>query len=102
MRKGSSEHLVLTHLRTHAGESAQTFAAAAHARIRGDTADRLHLLHPGLHRGPVVPAARCHEDLPHHVGHPGADVPRSEERRVGQECRSRWSWAHWSTKLMAA
>ena len=33
MRKGSSELFVLTHLRTHAGESAQTFAAAAHPRI---------------------------------------------------------------------
>src|SRR5204862_4086842 len=23
---------------------------------------------------------------------PGSNAPRSEERRVGKECRSRWSW----------
>ena len=26
--------------------------------------------------------------------HPGADMRRSEERRVGKECRSRWSPYH--------
>src|SRR2546429_1686416 len=33
-------------------------------------------------------------DIHYHVGHGGAPLNRSEERRVGKECRSRWSPYH--------
>ena len=32
--------------------------------------------------------------VPHHALHPGGQLHRSEERRVGKECRSRWSPYH--------
>ena len=32
--------------------------------------------------------------LSQHIGAPAAPVVRSEERRVGKECRSRWSPYH--------
>src|SRR5262245_65758780 len=41
------------------------------------------------HRIPVRPEAEGRIGLPHHEF--GLDVIRSEERRVGKECRSRWS-----------
>ena len=39
-------------------------------------------------------AEECQVDLIDAVKQPDADLSRSEERRVGKECRSRWSPYH--------
>src|SRR3989475_12750914 len=41
-----------------------------------------------------IDCAVCIPDCPVNAIVPEEDVPRSEERRVGKECRSRWSPYH--------
>src|SRR3712207_9553021 len=62
------------------GAVAQGAEGAPEDRV-ADVLEGVHVLRPTL--AGLQPA----EDLAHPVG----ALPRSEERRVGKECRSRWS-----------
>src|SRR2546430_17232509 len=61
----------------------------------GTQVDRLHRLDLSS-RGDLVPhrVAAGDRDLDRHAHGGAATEPRSEERRVGKECRSRWSPYH--------
>src|SRR2546425_7574484 len=56
------------------------------------------ILAPLSHLGDIIPAVRGHHERWDGTGYPdglrGEAIPRSEERRVGKECRSRWSPYH--------
>src|SRR3712207_7419338 len=67
---------------------------AALPRARPDDRQRAQVLHGALDRV-AHPRAGLSQDEPAPPAHqrqPG--LPRSEERRVGKECRSRWSPYH--------
>ena len=67
------------------------FGAVAGAWERRALAQPVCTLTPEQIEGPFyLDQARIREDISE--GKPG--VPRSEERRVGKECRSRWSPYH--------
>src|SRR2546426_293683 len=71
-----------------------------HTRLQGDwssdvcssdlAAQLVEVRHPRFCRGG---AGRCHQQAQGIVV-PTVDTARSEERRVGKECRSRWSPYH--------
>src|SRR5256885_10002749 len=71
-----------------------------HTRLQGDwssdvcSSDLHHLERPGRQELPHVGA--CHQlgQEGAHLVHLGEALERSEERRVGKECRSRWSPYH--------
>src|SRR6266850_2477888 len=65
-----------------------------HTRLQGDWSSDVCSsdLHPaGLAQGQAASGGQPQGDDPHHGGPAGC---RSEERRVGKECRSRWSPYH--------
>src|SRR2546425_11635544 len=79
----------LQYLRRHQASVAEAAAAIARALARGEPrnlAEAFHQIVPGL-VGLVIVRHGCT------VGRIDAQtvVERSEERRVGKECRSRWS-----------
>src|SRR5258708_28772424 len=71
----------------------QTCALPIYPRLRrGRAAARAVLRRHGVHPRRVHAAERAPADAV--VGLPGLRLLRSEERRVGKECRSRWSPYH--------
>src|SRR5207249_7432226 len=96
-RRDPQLHLRLSELRILAGDPDMTRHRQLAAAAERESVDRGdHRLAAGLEapedRLPALRARFAVEGpLPRQIGDVGAGDERSEERRVGKECRSRWA-----------